>query len=373
MEAPMDLWPEYTLDEQAQNIPEPVLPLAGKRNAPSIFGGRGKRKKIDKVAGSVDSFFIKANGGGGDNNEKTTTSFESDLTAVSDGQGGKNTLIDLKKKSGKGLKGGRPSLDILDLLTICCYKASNPQHILWRCSGEGCTHTFSLRSTDRVFKHARICNMLPSELQDQAREKSAQRALSTKMESLSEGLKGGGKGTNVMKGGREEQPRKPNEEIPQGSQYFYDCAKKVGRAQRHEQITLAIIQLFCICGLPLSLASSAPWKNVLASADPSYKPPDRTALSDKWIPAEADRIHIATIEQLKTQNDLTLSLDGGTSHSGESFWTLHVSTPAGKVYLLQVREATAESHTGEWLRNFVMMVSRIPFVMPRGCLIPIVL
>ncbi|KAF7760558.1 hypothetical protein Agabi119p4_11234 [Agaricus bisporus var. burnettii] len=208
-----------------------------------------------------------------------------------------------------------------------------------------------LKSRGFGTKHARICTKLAQGLQEKVRVQSAERAPSTKVEKADEGIGSNEKGKDVKnKGGNV----RLHGEVHQGSVDFFNRAKELGKAQRHKQLTLAITELFCVCGLPLSLASSTAWKKVLAYADPSYKPPDRSALSDKWIPAEADRIYIKTIEELKGFNDLTLSLDGGTSHGGESFWTLHVSTPLSQVYLLQVREATAESHTGDWLCDFAM-------------------
>lgn len=60
---------------------------------------------------------------------------------------------------------------------------------------------------------------------------------------------------------------------------------------------------------------------------------------------------------LKTQEDLTISYDGGTSRGRESFWTLHISAPTDeRVYLIEVREATSESHTAVWIKDFVLEV-----------------
>jgi hypothetical protein len=57
---------------------------------------------------------------------------------------------------------------------------------------------------------------------------------------------------------------------------------------------------------------------------------------------------------LKTQENLTISCDGGTSKGSEAFWTTHVSTPKRKVYLMECREATSESHTAVWIKNFIL-------------------
>ncbi|XP_006456240.1 hypothetical protein AGABI2DRAFT_146132 [Agaricus bisporus var. bisporus H97] len=298
-------WPGFTLDEQIGVIFNQVVPLSSKRGL-DTSGSSAKRAKQTKQSAASFSH-DDAVGDGSRDDDIFGGFFEDEGGEQSDEEPGQRFLVDcVEEKSRDGHKGGRPTLDVLDQLTVRCYKVSNPENLLWRCSGQGCTHTFSIRGKDRVFKHARIRTKLAPGLQET------------------------------------------------GSVDFFNRAKELGKAQRHKQITLAITELFCVCGLPLSLASSTAWKKVLTYADPSYKPPDRSALSDKWNPAEADRIYIKTIEDLKGFNDLTLSLNGGTSHGGESFWTLHVSTPLSQVYLLQVREATAESHTGDWFCDFAM-------------------
>jgi hypothetical protein len=49
---------------------------------------------------------------------------------------------------------------------------------------------------------------------------------------------------------------------------------------------------------------------------------------------------------LCTQFDLTISFDGGTSTGRGSCWTVHISDPQRRVYLMETREATSESHCG---------------------------
>jgi hypothetical protein len=57
---------------------------------------------------------------------------------------------------------------------------------------------------------------------------------------------------------------------------------------------------------------------------------------------------------LKMQENLTISCDGGTSKGREAFWTTHVSTPKRKVYVMECREATSESHTAVWIKDFIL-------------------
>lgn len=120
---------------------------------------------------------------------------------------------------------------------------------------------------------------------------------------------------------------------------------------------MAIVQLFCICGLPTHIVESAPWKKVFSVADSSYKPADRQKLEIEQITAEAEHVYEVQLQYLQAQEDLTVSCDGGTSRGRESFWTLHISAPVEeKVYLMEVREATSESHTAVWIKNFVLEV-----------------
>ncbi|KAF7768644.1 hypothetical protein Agabi119p4_7887 [Agaricus bisporus var. burnettii] len=344
-------WPGYSLDEQIGVIFKRVVPLSSKRGNSTLDTSARKPKRMRRGRDNDVGEEMDENEG-----ESFDILLEDDAEEQLEEEPAQNPLIDCPEEKGRDLqRGGRPCSDILDQLTVRCYRASDPEVIVWRCSGKGCTHTVSKRGKDRVFKHARVCTKLAPGLQEKVRVQSAQRAPSLKVETLAKGAERGKKEKDVKKTGvTDKEPARPNGAVHQGSVDFFNRAKELGKAQRHKQITLAITELFCVCGLPLSLASSSAWRKVLAYADPSYKPPDRFALSDKWIPGEADRIYINTVEELKAHNDLTLSLDGGTSHSRESFWTLHVSTPLSQVYLLQVREATAESHTGDWLRDFAM-------------------
>ena len=53
-----------------------------------------------------------------------------------------------------------------------------------------------------------------------------------------------------------------------------------------------------------------------------------------------------------------VSCDGGTTRRKEAFWTIHMLMLDWNVYLMDVQEATAESHTAVWIKTLVLEVQR---------------
>ena len=139
---------------------------------------------------------------------------------------------------------------------------------------------------------------------------------------------------------------------------WFEEAKKLGRKDRHQMLDLAIVKLFCCSGIPTHIAEIPVWKALLVYADPSYTPASRATLEEVHIPGEAENIHEIQLAYLKTQENITVSCDGGTTRGKEAFWTIHMSTLDRQVYLMDVREATSVSHTAVWIKNIVLEVRR---------------
>ncbi|KAF8238046.1 hypothetical protein L208DRAFT_1375358 [Tricholoma matsutake] len=138
---------------------------------------------------------------------------------------------------------------------------------------------------------------------------------------------------------------------------FFEEAKTLGRAEWHKRLDFAILLLICAAGLPTYLVSRPEWQRVCMIADSTYTPATRERLETEQIVNEAENVAAKQREFLKMQENLTISCDGGTSKGREAFWTIHISTsPKRKVYLMECREATSESHTGVWIKNFVLEV-----------------
>ena len=137
---------------------------------------------------------------------------------------------------------------------------------------------------------------------------------------------------------------------------FFEKAKALGRKDRHQKLDLAVVKLFCCSGIPTYISDLDVWKDLLYLADPTYSPASRAKLEEVQIIGKAENIQQIQIAHLWTKENLTISCDGGTAIGGASFFTVHVLTEDRKVYLMEVREATVESHTAVWIKDLVLEV-----------------
>jgi hypothetical protein len=284
-------------------------------------------------------------------------------------------LIDIETKSVNSSKnGGRPMHSLLNDLVQKCYNTRRPEKHLFRCKG-GCGKTFSNRNGARIIRHATGCHYLPAEPRKRAKAEVASKAPSRQLniddpestKFVSETSDNEGKGTGgvvVMK------KRKIEEVVEVGgvstvkskvqkiasSSPFFEKAKALGRKDRHRKLDLAVVKLFCCSGIPTYISDLDVWKDLLYLADPTYSPASRAKLEEVQIIGEAENIQQLQTAYLRTKENLTVSCDGGTAIGGASFFTVHVSTEERKVYLMEVREATAESHTAVWIKDLVLEV-----------------
>ena len=291
-------------------------------------------------------------------------------------------LIDIETTSVNNSKnGGRPMHTLLNDLVQKCYHTERPEKHIFRCKG-GCGKTFSNRNGARIIRHATGCHRLPAEPRKQAKAEVARKAPSQQLNNddpestkivneTSNDVEG--KGNNVPGSVIVMKKRKIEEVVEAGgvtvkskaqktasSSPFLEKAKALGRKERHRKLDLAVVKLFCCSGIPTYISDLDVWKDLLYLADPTYSPASRAKLEEIQIIGEAEIIQQIQLNYLKTQDNLTVSCDGGTAIGGAAFFTVHVSTEDRKVYLMEVREATAESHTAVWIKNLVLEVS-LPF------------
>jgi hypothetical protein len=272
------------------------------------------------------------------------------------------SLIDiikpLRPKLGKP-GSGRPANMLIDNVSKCCYHVDNPAKHIFRCLGN-CGTTYASRNRQRIVRHAAGCSSLPADLRRQAKAHLANQAPSRKLPT------GDAESSKV-------EVEKVNDSDPTGPRSeesgrviavkkrklddmgLFEEAKKLGRKERHQKLDLAVVKLFCCSGIPTHIAQIPVWKALFAYADPSYTPATRAKLEEEQIPGEAESIHEIQLAYLRTQDNITVSCDGGTTSGKEAFWTIHMSTP-DKVYMMDVREATAVSHTAVWIKSFVLEV-----------------
>lgn len=132
-----------------------------------------------------------------------------------------------------------------------------------------------------------------------------------------------------------------------------------GRKAMANMLDLAVVKLVCVASLPPRIADLPEWKFILRLNNPSYTPASRTTLMDVHIMSEQERVRELQVAYLKTQDHLAISFDGATTRAGESVFTVHITTPPPerRAVLLEGRECTRESHTGEFIASLVIDVS----------------
>jgi hypothetical protein len=273
------------------------------------------------------------------------------------------SLVDVKKKSkSKSARpgSGRPANTLMNNLVQQCYHKSRPEKPLYRCRSS-CGTTYASRNLSRIVRHAIGCGNLPAELRREAKAHAANQAPSRKLaidDPESTKVRTHENGTDSTEAKNEAgshvvavlKKRKAEETD------WFEEAKKLGRAERHRKLNLAVVKLICCSGIPSYISDLDVWKGVFAYADPTYRPASRAKLEEIDIIGEAESVDEIQLAYLRTQENITVSCDGGTTKGREAFWTLHMSTAERKVFLMDVREATAVSHTAVWIKTFVLEV-----------------
>lgn len=278
-----------------------------------------------------------------------------------------NLLIDHKLPKRTKNKRGRPIVKLLDKMLQPCHHVNQPTKEIQRCSGNNCGTTFVNRNTNRAAKHVRNCLSCPAVLRKEAREYLANKAPSAKVPAQSLVTKGKLTVVNNEEGGNKviaTKKRKLSSDDndmtrAEKDQIWYEEIHRLGKEQRFKMLDIAILKFFCVCGIPTSVASHDAWRDIFRIGVRGYKAADRNKLEDEQIISEAERIRQLQIDYLRTQENITVSCDGGTARNHDAYWTVHMSTMERKVYLMETREATNVSHTGEWIVQLVLEVSSV--------------
>lgn len=117
-----------------------------------------------------------------------------------------------------------------------------------------------------------------------------------------------------------------------------------------------IMRLICVRGLVPNVLDSPEWKELMNKLNGMYKPSSSDAFRDTFIPQEAVFVQTKQVELLKTEEDLTLTFDGTTIRSNESFYTAHATTPSRRSFFLDGHEGSGESHNRKWITDNLMKV-----------------
>ncbi|KAL5476496.1 hypothetical protein ACEPAI_3353 [Sanghuangporus weigelae] len=273
---------------------------------------------------------------------------------------------DLHAKKGKG---GRPQHYLVDLIVIPCRKrGDSTNQLFFRCVGapRGCEKIWKEKNgwKERYFAHAAGCSRVeesfsvPDDLKAKVNDAlgcvSLGSILSANQESQ-DSSGSHGSATDLLAASRS---TIRTDETP-GHNSVENLAKKAGRAQLSKKINHAILKLICVCGIPPTIIDSKEWKDLLNVASPNFNPTGSKTFVDSLIPREAAYIKTEQVKHLQGCTNLTISFDGGTTASLQSIYTVHVTTPARRTFLLDGNEASDWSHTGEHIFNVLDSVMNL--------------
>ncbi len=249
----------------------------------------------------------------------------------------------------------------MDKLLQRCAKRAHPTKVIWRCRGDQCGYTFAGRAKGRVTHHAKDCPKLRSDLQQEAAKFKRTKAPSVVVQEADAKAEKRRKKNEGLEP-RPEKGQTASFQIPPSSEGFFTEAKAQGRTQKHARVSLSLTKLFCSAGLPMRVVSQDDFIDMLKGLDTSFKVPSRESLETDLIPGEQEVVKEIQMKSLRGSWYLTISYDGGTNRGREAFWTFHISIAGqSKVYMVEAKEATGDSHTAEWIKSTAVSVSSCCF------------
>ncbi|KAL1671215.1 hypothetical protein EV122DRAFT_256649 [Schizophyllum commune] len=269
-------------------------------------------------------------------------------------------LVDVPPPKRDKSKGGRKRNVLLDKLTKKCYYIDNKgeRKDVHRCVGDParnkwCGAVYTTRTLSRWLGHAANCTKIPAALQDEVRDELVKTAPSVQAAALADAQLaklGDAPPTKAQKTSAASTPGSQKQTVHQ-------IALGQGRKVRHAMLDAAVVVFWCIAGLAPYLVKLPQWKRLWEISDPTYTPATRDRL-DAQIMSEAAAVRVKVMEILQEREYLTISYDGGTANnsSRQAFWTFHVSTERGEVFMVEVKEATDVRHTAAWIKGHVLEI-----------------
>ena len=124
-----------------------------------------------------------------------------------------------------------------------------------------------------------------------------------------------------------------------------------------------VVLLIYGCGLPPCLVESEEWFKVASAANWRLSVFNRSHLKTVLIPSKASNVRALQIVYLRTQINLTLLFDGGSTRAQESFYIAHITTPDRRVFFLEAFCGDGESHTADWIMSQMFKVCYTFFYM----------
>ncbi|KAJ7847041.1 ribonuclease H-like domain-containing protein [Mycena leptocephala] len=231
---------------------------------------------------------------------------------------------------------GKPKLEPLDKLVIPCHSIKKKETRRVRCAGAGCHGSWAHpRSSTRILPHSSECSYLSKEFREEAMGTNAGASLGARVVDAS---------TSGTK------------DIFAGFKAAGADNKAAARKARDNKTNFLTMNLLCDAGLPPAVVGNRSFRALVNHLDPNNNIKVASTFSSSYIPAEAARVTLLAIQELKKHYNLNLGYDGGTTLGQQSIYTVHVTTPDREPYFIKGDEASGFSHTGTHIKILIIEV-----------------
>lgn len=143
---------------------------------------------------------------------------------------------------------------------------------------------------------------------------------------------------------------------PQTTGSLLHYAQGTGRQNLKIRGDHATMRLLVAAGLPPGILDYPEWKQLCAVLNAAYQPLNRTMFKDVILPAEQAHVQSQQLELLRTQRYLTITYDGGTTRRHDGHYTIHVCTPSGQDFFVEMINGRGVSHTADWIFEHLAQV-----------------
>ncbi|KAF8601838.1 hypothetical protein BDV93DRAFT_509688 [Ceratobasidium sp. AG-I] len=247
---------------------------------------------------------------------------------------------------------GRPPDLLARRLSILCYDSRDSDKTKkLRCAGSvnGCPSSSAFpRNKTRVYRHASSCTYIDPALRQQASAALSGQAPSALAEQAI---------TPRSDSSTSNQAASTALAAPSSTTSpILELAASSGRQQLKTIVDFDVIRFVCAAGLPPTCVDRPEFKTLLTHLNNRYIPVSSSTLAYNQIPSEAACVLEKTIEILRNESNLTLSLDGGSVRRARSVYTFHVATSGRRIFLMRGEDTSTQSHTGEHIANISRQV-----------------
>lgn len=242
----------------------------------------------------------------------------------------------------------------------------------WTCVSPHCPYKANGNASEvRVFKHAATCTALAEthpEIYKAIVDMQSQNALGARLSrdgSIDPGASSSGTvsgsqaaselGTAVRNDSR---PATKKSKVSDGGTLDSYVAvgnrmkRKEEKAAMQAQADHAIMRLICVRGLVPNILDTPEWKELMKALNPAYGPTPSHKFTQDLIPKEASFVRAKQLEELRAQNNITITFDG-TNTRRDSMYLVHATTEERKHVFLKGHLGSGVHHDVQWVTTKV--------------------